>query len=380
MALWQDVRYAARLLVKDRWFTIVAAVALALGIGVNATVFTFVNAVLLRGLPFDNPDRIMWAGTRNAQRQDRPMSILDYEDWRSRATLLDHLVLWQGFAFNVSDAGREPDRFQGAYISWDIFRAIGERPILGRDFVPEDDKPGAPPVVIISHNLWQSRYASDPTVIGRPVTTNAFTPTIIGVMPPELTFPASNHLWIPLAHMPPGVKPMNRDARQFPVLARLKADVTREQAEAELTSIAAALADQFPDTNKDFRLASLMTFQERQNGGADPPGLPDVDGRGRVRAAHRDRQRRQSAARSRRAPLARDQRPRVARRDALADRAAAARRERPAGGDQRRSRLRAVADWRAAVRRRHQRTSASRTWIHFTMDASRVRVPRRRSR
>ena len=267
MALWQDVRYAARLLVKDRWFTIVAAVALALGIGVNATVFTFVNAVLLRGLPFDNPDRIMWAGTRNAQRQDRPMSILDYEDWRSRATLLDHLVLWQSFAFNVSDAGREPDRFQGVYISWDIFRAIGERPIMGRDFVPEDDKPGAPPVVIISHNLWQSRYASDPTVIGRPVTTNGFTPTIIGVMPPELTFPAGNHLWIPLAHMPPGVKPMNRDARQFPVLARLKADVTREQAEAELTSIAAALADQFPDTNKDFRLASLLTFQERQNGG-----------------------------------------------------------------------------------------------------------------
>ena len=267
MALWQDVRYAARLLVKDRWFTIVAAVALALGIGVNATVFTFVNAVLLRGLPFDNPDRIMWAGTRNAQRQDRPMSILDYEDWRSRATLLDHLVLWQGFAFNVSDAGREPDRFQGAYISWDIFRAIGERPILGRDFVPEDDKPGAPPVVIISHNLWQSRYAGDPSIIGKPVTTNAFTPTIIGVMPPELTFPASNHLWIPLIHMPPGVKPLNRDARQFPVLARLKPGVTRQQAEAELTSIAAALSDQFPDTNKDFRLAYLMTFQERQNGG-----------------------------------------------------------------------------------------------------------------
>ena len=267
MALWQDVRYAARLLAKDRWFTIVATVALALGIGVNATVFTFVNAVLLRGLPFDNPDRIMWAGTRNVQRQDRQMSVLDYEDWRTRATLLDHLVLWQSFAFNVSDTGREPDRFQGVYISWDIFRAIGERPLLGRDFTPEDDKPGAPPVVIISHSMWQSRYASDPSVLGRPVTTNAFTPTIIGVMPPELTFPAGNHLWIPLAHMPSGVKPLGRDARQFPVLARMKAGVTREQAEAELTSIAAALADQFPDTNKDFRIASLMTFQDRQNGG-----------------------------------------------------------------------------------------------------------------
>ena len=103
MALWQDIRYTARLLVKDRWFTIVAAVALALGIGVNATVFTLVNAVLLRGLPFENPDRIMWAGTRNAKHEQRALSILDFEDWRSRATLVDHLVLWQSFAFNVSD-------------------------------------------------------------------------------------------------------------------------------------------------------------------------------------------------------------------------------------------------------------------------------------
>jgi len=267
MALWQDVRYAARLLVKDRWFTIVAAVALALGIGVNATVFTIVNAALLRGLPFENPDRIMSVGTRNAQRQDRPLSILDYEDWRSRATLLDNLVLWQSTAFNVSDAGREPDRFTGAYISWDIFKAIGERPIVGRDFLPEDDQPGAPPVVIISHGLWQSRYAADPSMIGKPVTTNAFMPTIIGVMPPGLTFPTGNDLWIPLAQMPPGIKPLDRDARQFQALARLKAGVTRSQAEAELSSIAAALADQFPETNKEFRLASVMTFPERQNGG-----------------------------------------------------------------------------------------------------------------
>ena len=302
------------------------------------------------------------------------MSILDYEDWRSRATLLDHLVLWQSFAFNVSDAGREPDRFQGVYISWDIFRAIGERPILGRDFVPEDDKPGSPPVVIISHNLWQSRYASDPTVIGRPVTTNGFTPTIIGVMPPELTFPAGNDLWIPLAHMPPGVKPMNRDARQFPVLARLKADVTREQAEAELTSIAAALADQFPDTNKDFRLASLLTFQERQNGGPirlvflmlmGAVGFVLLIAIGNVanlllaRAAHRSREI------SVRVSLGAT-RWRIVRQ--LSDR------ERPAGGDQRRSRLRAVADWRAAVRRRHQRGEAHVDSFHDGCLG--VRVPR----
>ena len=115
--------------------------------------------------------------------------------------------------------------------------------------------------MIIGYSLWQSRYAGDPGVIGKAVTMNAFTPTVIGVMPPDLTFPANNQLWIPLVQMPPGVKPMNRDARQFPALALVKAGVTRQQAEAELSSIAAALADQFPDTNKDFRTAYLMTFQ-----------------------------------------------------------------------------------------------------------------------
>ncbi len=266
MALWQDIRYAARLLIKDRWFTLVAATALALGIGVNATVFTFVNAVLLRGLPFENPDRIMWVGTRDAKNQERGLSIADFEDWRSRVTLLDHLVLWAGFAFNVSDAGREPDRYPGAYISWDIFKAIGEQPVLGRDFTADDDQAGAPPVVIISHSVWQSRYGGDPNVLGKTITINAFMPTIIGVMPPDLTFPANNHLWVPLVHMPPGVRPMNRDARQFQVLGRLKGGVAPAQAESELSSIAAALGEQFPATNKDIK-AYLMTFSERQNGG-----------------------------------------------------------------------------------------------------------------
>ncbi len=263
-------------------------------------------------------------------------------------------MLWQSFAFNVSDPGREPDRFPGVYISWDIFKAIGEQPILGRDFLPEDDQPGAPPVVIIGHSLWQSRYGGDPGVIGRAVTTNAFTPTIIGVMPPDLTFPANNQLWIPLVHMPSGVKPMNRDARQFPALALLKAGVTREQAEAELSSIAAALADQFPDTNKDFRTAYADDVPASGRTAA-PIRLVFLTLMGAVgfvlliaignvanlllaRAAHRSREI------SVRVSLGATP---------LADRAAAARRKRPAGGDQRRPRLRAVVDWRAAVRCRH---------------------------
>src|SRR5688572_28417540 len=268
MALWQDVRFAARLLVKDRWFTLVAATALALGIGVNATVFTFVNAVLIRGLPFDNPDRIMWVGTRdgNANGRERGLSFTDFEDWRDRQRTFEGLVLWGSFAFNISEAGREPDRFPGVYISTNIFKMIGERPVLGRDFLPEDERPGALPVLIISHNIWQSRYGGDPNVLGRTVTINAFMPTIIGVMPPDLQFPANNDLWVPLVHMPPGVKPLNRDARNFSVFGLLKEGVTIEQATADLTGVANHLAAEFPATNKGIT-PSLMTFNERQNGG-----------------------------------------------------------------------------------------------------------------
>src|SRR5262245_47061686 len=268
MAIWQDIRFAVRLLVKDRWFTVVAATALALGIGVNTTVFTFVTAVLLRGLPFAHPERIMWVGTRdgNANGRERGVSFTDFEDWRDRQRTFDGLVLWGGFAFNISEAGREPDRFPGVYVSTNIFKMIGEQPILGRDFVPDDERPGAPPVLIISHNVWQSRYGGDPNVLGRTVTINAFTPTIIGVMPPDLQFPSNNDLWVPLVHMPPGVKPLNRDARNFAVFGLLKPGVTAEQATADLASIANGLGALFPATNKNIA-PYLMTFNQRQNGG-----------------------------------------------------------------------------------------------------------------
>jgi len=223
MALWQDIRFAARLLIKDRWFTMVAATALALGLGVNTAVFTFVNAVLIRGLPFDNPDRIMWVGSRNgnANGREEGVSFTDFEDWRDQQRTFQGLVLWGGFAFTISEAGREPDRFTGIYVSTNVFKMIGEQPVLGRDFLPEDEQPGAPPVLMISHNVWQSRYGSDPNVLGRTVTLNAFAPTIIGVMPPDLQFPGDANLWVPLVHMSSGVKPLTRDARNFSVFGRL---------------------------------------------------------------------------------------------------------------------------------------------------------------
>ncbi len=143
MALWQDLRFAARLLIKDRWFTAVAAIALALGIGVNNTVFTLVNAVLIRGLPFDHPDRILSLAMTDTH--DRPLGVsrLDFNDWRDTAKSFTGLTLLQGTAVNVSDEGRTPEQFSGSYGSANLFQLIGQRPRLGRDFRPEDDRPGA---------------------------------------------------------------------------------------------------------------------------------------------------------------------------------------------------------------------------------------------
>ena len=266
MGLWQDIRFAARLLLKERWFAAAAAVALALGIAVNATVFTLVNAVLLRGLPFEDPDTIIAIGSKDTSGDDDlGVSLADVEDWRA-ARAFEGVAVWGNYTFNLSDAGHPPDRFSGAYISASVFSLIGQQPILGRNFRPEDDQPGAPAVLLISHSVWRSRYGGDPSVIGRTVTVNGFLPTIIGVMPEGLQFPNNNDLWVPLVHLPPGVRPVERNARNFQAFGRLARGVGLEQATAELTAITTRLAREYPATNKDIAPV-LMTFNERQNGG-----------------------------------------------------------------------------------------------------------------
>jgi|RhiMetdeSRZDD1v2_1073273.scaffolds.fasta_scaffold16292_4 putative ABC transport system permease protein len=265
MNLWQDLRYAIRLLIKDKWFTLVAATALALGIGVNNTVFTFVNAVLIRGLPFDDPDRIMSLGTRDARGRDRGVSHLEFQDWRDGTKAFTGLAAFSGQTMNVSDEGRAPERFVGPYISGNAFKLIGEKPILGRDFLPEDDRPGAPPVVILGNGVWKNRYGSDPAVIGRSIKINELPVTVIGVMPEGFKFPVGADLWIPAVHLA-GLSEQKRDERTFEVFGRLKPGVTQAQAQAELNNIAERLAHDFPATNKDVK-SSVMTFNERYNGG-----------------------------------------------------------------------------------------------------------------
>jgi predicted permease len=266
MGLWQDVQFALRLLLKDKWFSLVAVVALALGIGVNAAVFTFVNAVLIRGLPYADSDRLMAVNSRDTVR-DRQMGVsyLDYKDWAAAAKSFSGLAAYNGATMNLSDEGRSPERFNGSNLSGHTFKLLGQAPLLGRDFLPEDDRPGAAPVLLISAKIWKNRYGSDPSVIGRTVRVNDVPCVIIGVMPDGFGFPFNTEAWQPLALIPE-LDAQKRNARNFQVLGRLAPEVSQDQATAEMVAIGARLAADYPDTNKDIQ-PNVQTINQSQNGG-----------------------------------------------------------------------------------------------------------------
>jgi predicted permease len=265
MGLWQDLQFAVRLLLKDKWFTLVATLALAFGIGVNASVFTFVNAVLIRGLPFSEPDRIMAVGSFDPVRnRNMGVSYLDFKDWSATKTFA-RMALVTGATMNLSDEGRPPERYVGTFISAHGFRLLGQPTALGRDFADDDDRPGAPPVVLLGSSVFKNRYGSDPAIVGRTIRVNEIPSTVIGVMPEGFRFPGNADLWQPIGVMPDLLK-QQRSTRNFQVFGRLTPDASRDQAQAELDAIAQRLTQEYPDTNKDVK-ALVQPYHERVNGG-----------------------------------------------------------------------------------------------------------------
>jgi predicted permease len=251
MTLLQDLRYAVRLLVRDRWFTGIAAVVLALGIGANNAVFTIVNAVLLRSIPFANPEQLVVMLTRDTRGRQLGVSLADFDDWRSSTRTLSGMSMVFSGSFNVSDEGRIPEQYPGAYVSANYFKMVGIMPILGRDFGPEDDGPGGPPVVMLSNAVWQQRYGGVPGVLGTSIRLNGITATVIGVMPQGLGFPQGEQIWLPMSQFPPALRQQPRQARNYFVIGRLANGISIEQARTELNAIGSALASKFPDSNKD---------------------------------------------------------------------------------------------------------------------------------
>ena len=248
---FEDIRFGMRTLAKSPSMTIVSVLTLALGIGVNATVFTLSNAVLFKGFPFDKSDRILYMGERNTTRSQRygPVSYPDLRDWRARVTSFTGLAASNGFRVNLSDQNGVPESYQGAQITANLFRLIGQKPAVGRDFSPADEGRGAPAVAILTYGLWERRYGRDPAVIGRTIRINSTPARVIGVMPEDFIFPFNQDLWMPLVPTDDFEK---RESRFLVVFGRLADGAKMKSAVAEMDGIGRVLANAYPLTNRDF--------------------------------------------------------------------------------------------------------------------------------
>jgi len=256
MNLWQDLRYGFRMLLKRPGFTAIAVLALALGIGANTAIFSVVNAVLLRPLPYKDPARLMAVWETNAQlgpemRNRNEVALGNFRDWRARSQVFEQLGAL--FYANVNLTGvAEPERIQSVVVTTNLFQVLGVQPMVGRSFSPEEEKPGSPRVVILSHGLWQQRFGSDPNLLGKTLTLNGNSSTVIGIMPPafELQFPTSMRvdMWLPIRIDQTDV---DRKSHYLYVLGRLKQSAWREQAQAEMNIIAGGLQQQHPETNAE---------------------------------------------------------------------------------------------------------------------------------
>jgi predicted permease len=263
-AMLKDLRFALHLIVKDRWYTAVAVTALALGIGVNATVFTLVNAVLIRGLPFHDSASLYMLTPRSPNGRGGGVSWPDLEDWRAQGKSFAGLGAFSRDEFNLSDDRAAPQQARGARISTNTFALLQQPPLLGRDFSAGEDKRGADSVAIISYTLWTTRYASDAKIVGQSVRIDGKPATVVGVMPDGMLFPTDTEVWVPAA---PGKDQEARSAKYLEVFGRMRPGVRRPQAQAEFNAIAQRLAASYPETNKDFPIVAVETFNERFNGG-----------------------------------------------------------------------------------------------------------------
>jgi predicted permease len=262
--LLRDGRHAVRRLRQAPGFAAAAILTLGLGVAVNNTFFTIVNAICLRGLPIEEPDRVLSLGTRDAQGRSGGLSYLEFETVRSSASSFAAIAAYTNAPVTLADDGRAADRIMGAHVSAAAFDLLGDIPILGRGFHPEDDRPGAPPVVVIGAAVWKTRYASDPGIIGRSVIVNGTPANVIGVMPDGFRFLQNTDLWQPLGTMA-GLPAQPRDRRTLFVFGRLVPHASAEQARAEVEAIGTVWAREFPQTNRGIR-PTAVPINEQMNG------------------------------------------------------------------------------------------------------------------
>ena len=257
--LIHDLRFAVRTLVKSPGFAIVAILCLAVGIGANTTIFSVVNAMLLRPFPYADPDRIVAPHETQVKNDvDRAgFSYLDYRDLLEQSTAFSQIAAQTGRSLTFAGT-EEPERVQGTAISASLFPLLGVKPVLGRNFREDEDRPGAPGAVLLSDELWRRRFNGDPGVVGKTILVNAMAHTIVGVMPPRFKYPDQQVAWVPLT---PLVYKDPRAERNLALLARMKPGTTIEQARAEVAGVVQRIAKQYPDTHTGWS-GNVQTLRE----------------------------------------------------------------------------------------------------------------------
>jgi putative ABC transport system permease protein len=258
--LLKDIRYAVKSMVRQPALTAVAVITVALGVGANTAIFSAVNAILLRPLPYQEPERIVQLWETNGQRgySRATASLPNFVDWRDQNQSFEYIAAFLGRGFNLTGADR-PERVQGAVVSSSFFSALGARPALGRGFLPEEEKPGNHRVAVLSHGLWQRAFGADPDIIGKTLTLSGNAFTIVGVLTQGFQFPdpsgrnplsdpeANIEVLVPLAFDPQNLG--DRGSHILNVLARLAPGVEIAQAQADMSTIASRLSEHYPDSN-----------------------------------------------------------------------------------------------------------------------------------
>ena len=257
----KDIQFAARSLLKRPGFTLIVVLTLALGIGANAAVFSVINAVLLRPLPYRDSDRVvtLWQNNIKAANTRNDVSPANFIDWSEQSSSFEAIAGIEPSGFSMVDEG-EPERFPAWLVTSGFFQVAGTDPLIGRTFTAEDYVPGNHRVVVLAHGLWQRRFGGDTSVIGRKLNLNGQPYVVVGVMPAEFQLPPDRDIWVPRV-----VGERERQLRgmtYWNVVARLKQGTTVAQAQEEMNGIAARLASQYPDTNGEMGATVVPLFEQ----------------------------------------------------------------------------------------------------------------------
>ena len=246
----RDLKYAFRMLTKTPGLSAIAIMTIALGVGLTTHTFSIVYGSVIRGLPYEGSDRLMYLTQAKLAdgSTDRSVPVHDYIDWRDQQTTFEELGALYNGTVNLADVDQRPERFLGSFVTWNALGQSGAQPILGRGFQPGEDSPDAPLTIILGYDVWQNRYDADPGILGKTIRANGQMHTIIGVMPRGFKFPFDSYVWLPL-----GIDAAQVERGQgftLEVFGRIKSDVSVDRAEAEIAAITQRLAEEYPVTNE----------------------------------------------------------------------------------------------------------------------------------